>query len=43
MESKLSSLFSTKIKIESNNNKKGKVEIYFESLDDLNRIIELIE
>ena len=43
MESKLSSLFSTKIKIESNNNKKGKIEIYFESLDDLNRIIELIE
>ena len=43
MESKLSSLFSTKIKIESNNNKKGKVEIYFESLNDLNRIIELIE
>ena len=41
--SKLSSFFSTKIKIDSSNNEKGKIEIYFESIDDLNRIIELIE
>ena len=43
LESKLSSFFSTKIKIDSSNNEKGKIEIYFESIDDLNRIIELIE
>ena len=33
MESKLSSFFSTKIKIDSSNNEKGKIEIYFESWD----------
>jgi len=41
IESKLSSHFGTKVVIKSENNK-GKIIINFESINDLNRIIELL-
>jgi ParB family transcriptional regulator, chromosome partitioning protein len=43
LQSKLSSHFGTKINISSNDKYKGEIKIPFLSLDDLNRILEILE
>ena len=42
LQSKLSSLFGTKVEIKSSEKNKGEIKIPFVSQDDLNRILELI-
>ncbi|MDX5436249.1 MAG: ParB/RepB/Spo0J family partition protein, partial [Pontibacter sp.] len=42
VESKLSSQFGTKIQVKANNDGKGEIKIPFLSVDELNRILELL-
>ncbi|MEM1136742.1 MAG: ParB/RepB/Spo0J family partition protein [Bacteroidota bacterium] len=42
LQSKLSSQFSTKINIQTKGKEKGEIKIPFHSVDDLNRILELL-
>ena len=42
VESRLSSRFGTKIQVKSNNKGKGEIKIPFVSVDDLNRILEIL-
>jgi len=42
VESRLSTYFGTKINVKSNNDGKGEIKIPFVSVDDLNRILEIL-
>lgn len=42
VESRLSTYFGTKIQVKSNNQGKGEIKIPFVSVDDLNRILEIL-
>ena len=43
VQDKLSSHFGAKIKVASNDNKKGEIKIPFDSVSELNRILEIID
>jgi len=43
LQSKLSSRFGTKIMVNANNEDKGEIKIPFHSMDELNRILELMD